>query len=167
MSTATRFLSTVGRGSSRRGARGGAGQRVFACGWRTLMLPGLFFSGCFNGDPHPGNILLLKDGRLGLIDYGQVKRIDAHQRCGTAVELQASPYLPPHLLTVRFLVLSLTLSAPSPFPPLLQTQTSFCRDARGLGRRGRGPHRRCAPPHGLSHSQVQQDRVAQACHARL
>lgn len=30
----------------------------------------LFQLGLFNGDPHPGNILLLSDGRLGLIDYG-------------------------------------------------------------------------------------------------
>lgn len=28
--------------------------------------------GAFNGDPHPGNILLMPDGKLGLIDYGQV-----------------------------------------------------------------------------------------------
>ncbi|CAK9090049.1 unnamed protein product [Durusdinium trenchii] len=29
--------------------------------------------GCFNADPHPGNILLLEDGTtLGLIDFGQV-----------------------------------------------------------------------------------------------
>lgn len=35
----------------------------------------IFIDGCFNGDPHPGNILLVPDGRLGLIDYGQVKRI--------------------------------------------------------------------------------------------
>jgi len=29
--------------------------------------------GCFNADPHPGNILLLEDGKtLGLIDFGQV-----------------------------------------------------------------------------------------------
>lgn len=27
----------------------------------------------FNGDPHGGNILVLRDGRLGLIDYGQCK----------------------------------------------------------------------------------------------
>eukprot|EP01113_Clastostelium_recurvatum_P045809 TRINITY_DN7932_c0_g1_i1.p1 TRINITY_DN7932_c0_g1~~TRINITY_DN7932_c0_g1_i1.p1 ORF type:complete len:573 (+),score=140.36 TRINITY_DN7932_c0_g1_i1:36-1754(+) len=33
----------------------------------------LFIDGVFNGDPHPGNILLLPDGRIGLIDYGQVK----------------------------------------------------------------------------------------------
>jgi aarF domain-containing kinase len=31
----------------------------------------LFVIGAFNGDPHPGNILLLEDGRLGLIDYGE------------------------------------------------------------------------------------------------
>ena len=30
----------------------------------------IFQMGMFNGDPHPGNIMLLNDGRLGLIDYG-------------------------------------------------------------------------------------------------
>eukprot|EP01134_Creolimax_fragrantissima_P005648 CFRG5648T1 len=33
----------------------------------------MFIDGVFNGDPHPGNIMLLDDGRLGLIDFGQVK----------------------------------------------------------------------------------------------
>ena len=37
----------------------------------------IFETGVFNGDPHPGNIMLMPDGRLGLIDYGQVKRIDS------------------------------------------------------------------------------------------
>lgn len=32
----------------------------------------IFEAGSFNADPHPGNILLMKDGRIGLIDYGQV-----------------------------------------------------------------------------------------------
>ncbi|KAJ9454528.1 putative serine/threonine-protein kinase abkB [Diplonema papillatum] len=40
----------------------------------------LFLTGCFNGDPHPGNVLLLKDGRLGLIDFGQVKRLTVGER---------------------------------------------------------------------------------------
>lgn len=40
----------------------------------------LLVDGAFNGDPHPGNILLLNDGRLGLIDYGQVKTISNAQR---------------------------------------------------------------------------------------
>ena len=32
------------------------------------------------GDCHPGNILLLADGRIGLIDYGQVKAMSTEQR---------------------------------------------------------------------------------------
>jgi len=40
--------------------------------------------GMFNGDPHPGNIMLLRedDGSpaLGLIDYGQVKRLSKEMR---------------------------------------------------------------------------------------
>jgi len=40
----------------------------------------LFEDGFFNGDPHPGNILLLDDGRLGLIDWGQVKVLGLAER---------------------------------------------------------------------------------------
>lgn len=40
----------------------------------------IFFDGTFNGDPHPGNILLMPDNRLGLIDYGQVKRLSESDR---------------------------------------------------------------------------------------
>ncbi|GCB53356.1 AarF/ABC1/UbiB kinase family protein [Streptomyces sp. NL15-2K] len=32
--------------------------------------------GVFHADPHPGNMLLLEDGRIGLIDFGSVGRID-------------------------------------------------------------------------------------------
>ena len=31
----------------------------------------IFLNGCFNGNPHPGNIMVLSDRCLGLIDYGQ------------------------------------------------------------------------------------------------
>jgi len=44
----------------------------------------IFVDGEFNGDPHPGNILLLEDGRLGLIDYGQVKKISEEVRVNYA-----------------------------------------------------------------------------------
>ena len=33
-------------------------------------------AGTFHADPHPGNVLLLADGRLGLLDFGSVGRID-------------------------------------------------------------------------------------------
>lgn len=49
----------------------------------------LLVDGCFNGDPHPGNILRCPDGRLGLIDYGQVKRISDDQRRALATLIVA------------------------------------------------------------------------------
>jgi len=36
--------------------------------------------GVFHADPHPGNVLLLADGRLALLDFGSVGRLDAQQR---------------------------------------------------------------------------------------
>jgi predicted unusual protein kinase regulating ubiquinone biosynthesis (AarF/ABC1/UbiB family) len=42
-----------------------------------------FFLGClyrhrqFSGDPHPGNFLLLADGRMAFLDFGLFKRMDA------------------------------------------------------------------------------------------
>ncbi len=32
--------------------------------------------GAFNGDPHPGNYIFLRDGRIVLLDFGCVKRLD-------------------------------------------------------------------------------------------
>ncbi len=36
--------------------------------------------GVFHADPHPGNVLLLTDGRLALLDFGSVGRLDTQQR---------------------------------------------------------------------------------------
>ncbi len=44
----------------------------------------MFSMGVFNGDPHPGNLLVLNDGKLGLIDFGQTKRITDMERLGVA-----------------------------------------------------------------------------------
>lgn len=40
----------------------------------------MLHAGVFQGDPHPGNVLKLRDGQLGLIDYGQTKYINADER---------------------------------------------------------------------------------------
>lgn len=40
----------------------------------------IFCTQVFNADPHPGNIIVLPDDKLGLIDYGQCKRLDAATR---------------------------------------------------------------------------------------
>ena len=38
--------------------------------------------GVFHADPHPGNIMLLADSRLALLDFGSVGRLDAQLRSG-------------------------------------------------------------------------------------
>jgi len=38
--------------------------------------------GVFHADPHPGNIMLLTDDRLALLDFGSVGRLDAQLRAG-------------------------------------------------------------------------------------
>eukprot|EP00560_Eucampia_antarctica_P005577 CAMPEP_0197842262 /NCGR_PEP_ID=MMETSP1437-20131217/46641_1 /TAXON_ID=49252 ORGANISM="Eucampia antarctica, Strain CCMP1452" /NCGR_SAMPLE_ID=MMETSP1437 /ASSEMBLY_ACC=CAM_ASM_001096 /LENGTH=675 /DNA_ID=CAMNT_0043452119 /DNA_START=40 /DNA_END=2067 /DNA_ORIENTATION=+ len=40
----------------------------------------LLKDGVYNADPHPGNCLILPDGRLGLLDYGMVGRFSEEQR---------------------------------------------------------------------------------------
>ncbi|MEU7479042.1 AarF/UbiB family protein [Lentzea sp. NPDC042327] len=50
---------------------------------RTLLrfvLRQVVLDGVFHADPHPGNVLLLADGRLGLLDFGSVGRIDSALR---------------------------------------------------------------------------------------
>lgn len=44
----------------------------------------LFHDGLFNADCHPGNVLCLSDGRLGLVDYGQAARLAPAQRAALA-----------------------------------------------------------------------------------
>ena len=44
------------------------------------LLRQIVVEGVFHADPHPGNILLLADGRLGLIDFGSVGRLDSGLR---------------------------------------------------------------------------------------
>jgi len=50
---------------------------------RTLLralLAQVMLDGVFHADPHPGNVLLLADGRLGLLDFGSVGRLDTSVR---------------------------------------------------------------------------------------
>ena len=51
--------------------RAALARSLLDCLLREVML-----DGTFHADPHPGNVLLLADGRLGLLDFGSVGRID-------------------------------------------------------------------------------------------
>jgi ubiquinone biosynthesis protein len=44
------------------------------------LLGQVMLDGVFHADPHPGNIVLLRDGHLGLLDWGSVGRIDSGLR---------------------------------------------------------------------------------------
>merc|ERR1712127_111692 len=49
----------------------------------------LLLSGTYNADPHPGNALILPDGRLGLLDYGMVGRLSSEDRLTAAETILA------------------------------------------------------------------------------
>lgn len=55
-------------------------RQALARGMLDALLGQVMLDGIFHADPHPGNILLLRDGRLGLLDWGSVGRIDAGLR---------------------------------------------------------------------------------------
>lgn len=46
------------------------------------MLAQIFDRGVFHGDPHPGNIYILKDGTPAFLDFGSVGKLSAMQRRG-------------------------------------------------------------------------------------
>jgi ubiquinone biosynthesis protein len=64
---------------------------------RTALARGLFHCftrqifdvGTFHADPHPGNVLLLPGGGLGLLDFGSVGRLDTFQQQALAQALLA------------------------------------------------------------------------------
>ncbi|HEY6738822.1 MAG TPA: AarF/UbiB family protein [Actinopolymorphaceae bacterium] len=45
-----------------------------------FVLRQVMLDGTFHADPHPGNVLVLDDGRLGMLDFGSVGRVDAALR---------------------------------------------------------------------------------------
>ena len=41
-----------------------------------MYLEMIFHHGFYHGDPHPGNLVVLPDGAIGLLDFGMVGRLD-------------------------------------------------------------------------------------------
>ncbi|HWA96949.1 MAG TPA: AarF/UbiB family protein, partial [Pirellulales bacterium] len=58
----------------------GADRREIARRGADLYIAMIFTHGLYHADPHPGNILVLPDNRIGLLDYGMVGRIDDELR---------------------------------------------------------------------------------------
>lgn len=54
-----------------------------------LMLQTIFEEGLFHADPHPGNVLVLPDGRLSLLDFGMTGELDEQMRESLTLLLEA------------------------------------------------------------------------------
>src|SRR5215470_19499805 len=61
-------------------AASGADRHGLARGLLAAMLGQVMAEGTFHADPHPGNVLVLRDGQLALIDFGSVGRLDPLQQ---------------------------------------------------------------------------------------
>jgi ubiquinone biosynthesis protein len=61
-------------------AESAADRHGLACGLLAAMLRQVMLEGTFHADPHPGNVLVLRDGQLALIDFGSVGRLDPLQQ---------------------------------------------------------------------------------------
>jgi ubiquinone biosynthesis protein len=54
-----------------------------------LMLQTIFEEGLFHADPHPGNVYVLPDGRLSLLDFGMTGELDEPMRDSLTLLLEA------------------------------------------------------------------------------
>ena len=54
-----------------------------------LMLQTIFEEGLFHADPHPGNVFVLPDGRLSLLDFGNTGEFDEPMRESLILLLEA------------------------------------------------------------------------------
>jgi ubiquinone biosynthesis protein len=54
-----------------------------------LMLQSIFEEGIFHADPHPGNVFILPDGRLSLLDFGNTGELDERMRESLMLLLEA------------------------------------------------------------------------------
>ena len=50
----------------------------------------IFIDGIFHADPHPGNILVNKEGQLILLDFGAVGTFESHMKEGIIILMQAT-----------------------------------------------------------------------------
>ncbi len=74
------------------------GRRALADGLLGLTIRQMLAGELFHADPHPGNVFLQPDGRLALIDFGAVGRLDRFERSGLIDMMRALQTEDPSLL---------------------------------------------------------------------
>ena len=88
-------LATLASDASRRDER-----RKLARNGAELYLDMIFRRGRYHADPHPGNLLVLPDGRIGLLDFGMVGQLDESLREDVEDMLMAIGSRDSHRLTI-------------------------------------------------------------------
>jgi predicted unusual protein kinase regulating ubiquinone biosynthesis (AarF/ABC1/UbiB family) len=54
-----------------------------------FFMGSLYRTGHFSGDPHPGNFLLMEDGRVAFLDFGMTKRVPPEQIAGEVAVIRS------------------------------------------------------------------------------
>jgi ubiquinone biosynthesis protein len=67
-------------------APGSDDARALVAKFLDISFEQVFVHGTFHADPHPGNLMRLGDGRIGLLDFGLVGRLSSDQRA-TLIEM--------------------------------------------------------------------------------
>ncbi|MFD1956982.1 ABC1 kinase family protein [Paenibacillus thailandensis] len=62
----------------------GTDRKELAGRFVSVLLHQILFDGYFHGDPHPGNVLVMPDGKLALLDFGMVGRLSPEMKDGFA-----------------------------------------------------------------------------------
>lgn len=88
------------------------------------QLSAMLNGGRFHGDPHPGNVLLLHDGGLGLIDFGMTGRLDTFGRA-FVMELLAGIHLEEPSLVYEALLVGGSVDAGTDREELERSIASF------------------------------------------
>jgi ubiquinone biosynthesis protein len=73
-------------------------RRALADGLLGLTIRQMLDGDAFHADPHPGNVLLLPDGQLALLDFGSVGRLNTFERSGLVDMLRGLQAQDPSLL---------------------------------------------------------------------
>ena len=96
-----------------------------------ICLKMIFDFGFYHADPHPGNLMVMRDGRIGLLDFGMVGRIDERLHEEVSEILVAVSHLDAERTTAMILRLG-------------KTPADLDRSAL-IARRGRLPLLLCEP----------------------
>ena len=100
--------------------RNSYGERILRISYRMLYAGRMVYA-----DPHPGNYLFLKDGRLGLIDFGCCREF-MPEEWDYFCQVHDSPRSAEHLREALRRGMEL-LGGPSPRPGQLKFAEDFCR----------------------------------------